>query len=340
MVVSLIKNADYLYFSLHAEEVVTSNYLKDTNEGVYISSLQFETVDRIVTFIRDTNFDGQKYVVLDFRHIKHIQGNLIAKITEIRNFGYKLVFKNVFNEIIEPLSLNLIENQRNTLNENKGYDVFYFFSSESEAIYDEELNEKNLFNSLFERSIKEYIREYDKKHASSFVYLKSFIDLKNFISNERPFIYFALYKLAMKIKYKWSTEINENPILVCQSLTSTFLVSILSKLLNLDILVFDKIGPITKLYNKLEKHNFDKRKYIIVSDLVCLGTEVKITKSLIEFSGGHYLGNVSLIKIETLAREDLQLDNIDRTISIFSINRENNEDLKYFIYTNLKSINE
>jgi hypothetical protein len=109
---------------------------------------------------------------------------------------------------------------------------------------------------------------------------------------------------------------------------------------NFVLLVFDKIGPITKLYNKLENHNFDKRKYIIVSDLVCLGTEVKITKSLIEFSGGQYLGNVSLIKIETLAREDLQLDNIDRTISIFSINRENNEDLKYFIYTNLKSINE
>ena len=123
-------------------------------------------------------------------------------------------------------------------------------------------------------------------------------------------------------------------------MTSTFIVSVLSKLLNLDIVVFDKIGPITKLYNKIDKHNFEKSKYIVVSDLVCLGTEVKITKNLIEFSGGKYLGNVSLVKVETLNREDLKLENIDRTISVFSITENNNQELEYFIYTNLKSLNE
>ena len=124
-----------------------------------------------------------------------------------------------------------------------------------------------------------------------------------------------------------------------QSLTSTFVISILSKLLKLDILVFDKIGPITKLYNKLEKHNFENRKYIVVSDLVCLGTEVKITKNLIEFSGGKYLGNVSIVKIETLTREDLRLENVDRTIAVFSVTENNNQELNYFIYTNLKALN-
>lgn len=113
----------------------------------------------------------------------------------------------------------------------------------------------------------------------------------------------------------------------------------LSKLLKLDILVFDKIGPINKLYNKLEKHNYENKKYIVVSDLVCLGTEVKITKNLIEFSGGKYLGNVSLAKIETLTREDLDLDSIDRTISVFSITDKNNVELNYYIYTNLKKLN-
>ena len=121
-------------------------------------------------------------------------------------------------------------------------------------------------------------------------------------------------------------------------MSSTFIVSILSKLLNLDILVFDKIGPITKLYNKIEKHNFEQRKYIIVSDLVCLGTEVKITKNLIEFSGGKYLGNVSLVKVETLNRDDLPLENIDRTIATFSITKNNNKVLNYFIYTNLEPV--
>ncbi len=338
MIVSLIKNVDYLYFSLHAEEVFTSNYIKDNNVGVYVSSLQFETVDRLFHFLKDSTFEEQKYIVLDFKNISYTQANLLAKFIEIRDLGYKLVFKNVKKDIFEPLSISIIDNDQNVLNSSNGYETFYYFSSESENIYSVELDEKKIFNSEFERIIKNYIERYNEKHASSFIYLRSFIDLKKLISIERPFIYFALYKLAMKIKYRWNQEIKEKPILVSQSLTSTFIVSILSKLLKLDILVFDKIGPITKLYNKLEKHNFDKRKYIVVSDLVCLGTEVKIAKSLIEFSGGQYLGNISLVKIETLTREDLRLDNIDRTIAIFSITRENNEDLGYDIYTNLKSI--
>lgn len=336
MIVSLIKNVDYLYFCLHAEEVFTSNYIKDNNEGVFVSSLQFETIDRLYSFLKKPTFEEQKYIVLDFKNILHTQANIVSQIIKIRNLGFKLIFKNIVQEIFDSLSLNIIVNNQNNLNDKNGYDTFYYFTSDSEIIYSIELNEKKIFNIEFERIMKKYVIPYNEKHASSFIYLKSFIDLKKFISTERPFIYYALYKLSMKIKYKWNQEIKAKPILVSQSLTSTFIISILSKLLRLDILVFDKIGPITKLYNKLEKHNFDKRKYIIVSDLVCLGTEVKITKNLIEFSGGQYLGNVSLVKIETLTRNDLEMNNIDRTISIFSITNENNEDLNYYIYTNLK----
>lgn len=337
MVVSLIRHSNYLYFSLHAEEVFTSNYLKDNNEGVYVSSLQFETLDRVLSFLRDYSPNGTKYIVLDFKHIHFMQSNLLATIIGIRNLGYKLILRNIVKDICESLAVNIVVNSNNELNGNEGYDTFYYFSSESDRIYLEIFDEKVLFNYEFERKIKNYIQEYNEKHASSFVYLKSFIDIKKFICNDRHFIFFALYKLAMKIKYKWQNEIKYNPILVSQSLTSTFIVSILSKLLKLDILVFDKIGPITKLYKKLEKHNFDKRRYIVVSDLVCLGTEVKITKNLIEFSGGLYLGSVSLVKIETLNRIDLQLDNVDRTIAIFSITKDNNRALNYFIYTNLES---
>jgi len=340
MIVSQIKDTNYLYFSLHAEEVFTSNYVKDNNEGIFIRSLQYETICRLLIFLQESPDPDVKYIILDFKFIKHLQSNIFDKIIEIRQLNYRLVYINVPSQLITPLSLNAVENPKNIQNDNEGYDTFYFFSNENEEIYDIEIKANNIFDNYFEKLIKKYVIPYEKKHVSSFVYLYSFIDLKKLISNENPFIYFALYKLAVKIYIRWKTEIKSNPILVCQSLTSTFIVSILSKLLNLDILVFDKIGPITKLYNKLEKHNFENRKYIIVSDLVCLGTEVKITKNLIEFSGGKYLGNVSLVKIETLTRDDLQLDNIDRTIAIFSVSESNNQELDYYIYTNLKSRNE
>lgn len=342
MIVSLIKNVNYLYFSLHAEEVFTSNYIKDNEDGIYVSSLQYETIDRLYNYIKESNFK-QKYIILDFKYILHLQVNILSKIIEIRDLGHHLIFRNLKSELYSNLTLGIVTNDKNILNADNDYDTYYFFSTESNISTELEvieLNEKIIFKNEFERILTEnnYIKEYNEKHSSSFVYLHSFIDLKNLISNERPFIYFALYKLATKIKAKWNDKIKDNPVLVCQSITSTFLVSVLSNLLKLDILVFDKIGPITKLYKKLEVHNFNKRKYIIVSDLVCLGTEVKITKSLIEFSGGEYLGNVSLIKIETLDRDDLKLDNIDRTIAVFSVNKENNIKLNYYIYTNLNPL--
>ncbi|MEP2237486.1 MAG: hypothetical protein ABJI22_03930, partial [Maribacter sp.] len=297
-------------------------------------------VNRLFNFIKKTTFKSTENIVLDFENIEHLQSNILNKIIEIRNLNYNLILLNISEKNIKQLSLDVIVNSKNILNSKKGYDVFYFFDETNSELYGVEIKSGAVFYSYFKDRLKNYIDEYKKPHASSLVYLHSFVDLKKFISNERPFIYYALYRLAIKIKNQWEPELQNNPILVGQSLTSTFIVSVLSKLLKLDILVFDKIGPITKLYNKLEKHNFENRKYIVVSDLVCLGTEVKITKNLIEFSGGKYLGNVSLTKIETLKREDLQLNSIDRTISVFSISYKNNLELNYYIYTNLEQPHE
>lgn len=340
MIVSYLNNFEIHYFNLHSEEVITSNYLNDDNQGIYISSLQFETLNRVFVFVKKESLDTKKCIVLDFSEIEYVQANILNKLVEIRNLGYKLVFLNVSPEITGPLSLNAVENEKNELTPQKGYNIFYFFSGKGSNIYDLELKPGAFFYKDFKKRLLPYIDSYDKPHASSFVYLKSFVDIKKFISLENPFIYYSLYRLAIKIKTKWKSELNNKPILVGQSLTSTFIVSILSKFLKLDTLVFDKIGPINKIYEKLEKHNFENRRYIVVSDFVCLGTEVKITKNLIEFSGGKYLGNVSLVKVETLTREDLKLDNIDRTISIFSISDKNNQELNYAIYTNLKQLDE
>lgn len=339
MIISIIENPKFVYFNLHAEEVISSNYLNDDNQGIYISSLQFETVNRIYKFLFEKPL-STKSLVFDLNYLEHIQPNIFDKIIEIRDLGYHLSLINVSKTLIHPLSLKTIVNPQNNKNITGGYDIFYFHSEVVFELYKEKIDAGMIFYKHFKEILSDYIDEYKKAHASSFIYLHSFVDIKRLISNDTKLFYFALYRLAVKIRNKWQEQLKDNPILVSQSLTSSFVVSILSKLLKLDILVFDKIGPITKLYNKLEKHNFENRKYIIVSDLVCLGTEVKITKNLIEFSGGKYLGNVSIVKVETLSRDDLSFNNIDRTIAVFSISNKNNSELNYYIYTNLSPLDE
>lgn len=339
MIISNIQLDNYLYLNLHAEEVITSCYFNDGIEGVFLKKLQYETLTRVKNFLankqKTLKEKGVKYLILDFNNLDFAQNNLFDEIIEIRNLGFKLVFLNITHPLWESLSLKAINNVKNQQDENGNFKTFYFFTAKRDTIYSKEINPTDIFYHYFTERLKGHIHPFNKPHSSSFIYLTSFVNIKEFVSKESAFAYYSIYKLALKIKRHWIDKLETKPTLVGQSLTSTFLVSILAQMLGLQILIIDKVGPITKLYQKLEKHNFDKRSYIIISDFVCLGTEVKITKSLIEFSGGNYLGNASLVKVETLSRKHIDLKNIDRTIAVFSINKENNEELNYFIYTDL-----
>ena len=96
MIISYIEREEYIYINLHAEEVISSNYLNDDNQGIYIGSLQFETVNRIFNFIKGLDTIPQKYIVLDFKNLEHIQANILDKITDVRDLGFKLYVFNVF----------------------------------------------------------------------------------------------------------------------------------------------------------------------------------------------------------------------------------------------------
>lgn len=102
--------------------------------------------------------------------------------------------------------------------------------------------------------------------------------------------------------------------------------------MKLDVLILDQIGPINKLYRTLNQKIEENRSYIVVSDLVCLGTEVKITKSLIDYLGGKYCGNVSIVRTESILPEDKTLSNIE---TVFIINKDNYKELNYEIKTAL-----
>lgn len=348
---------NFYYYDLHSEEVITSNFIEDINLGIYCNRLQSLTIDRIKKDIIDNITVGEN-IVFDFRNIEAIQPNINSYFANLKKDGYNLAFINVTQEIILDLGFNSLNNRFNVQKkisffdettkrnqEKEGYKVFYFYEIENN-FYLETVNVDQSFKEVFLSKIKHFTEKHNEKHTSSFIYLTSYINIKRFISHEKSFAVYSIYKLALKILRKSREEGNiptytpnsinnkKAPILVCQSLNSSYIVSVLSNLLKLDVLVLDKIGPINKLYSSINKNIIDDRNYIVVSDMVCLGTEVKIVKNIIEFLGGKYLGNVSLIKTETLRKDDIKKE--EATIAIFSIDNSNNEFLEYYISTNLK----
>jgi len=135
-------------------------------------------------------------------------------------------------------------------------------------------------------------------------------------------------KIRIKKEWKDSFESKDKPILICQSLNGSIIASVLSSLLGLDLFIIDGIGPINKLYRSLGATIETGKKYIVVSDVVCLGTEVKITKNIIEYLGGVYFGNVSIVRIESIKT----YDNVE---SVFYIDKSNKKEFKYQIITPL-----
>lgn len=334
MLISRLNTESYTYYNLHAEQVITSTYKVETSElGIFEDILVSDTIEEV---LEDVQNSGKKNIILDFYFINNISNNNInQRFSELIRNEYKFVFLNVKKEIVNTLGFQVFSNHGNTSLE----DVFlkyYLYNEEIEGL-NGNFYPNTLFRKTFEDTIKNYITPFNKPHSSSYVYLHSYVDIKDFITNDRHLFLYSMYLLSKKIREKCLNSIEPNPILVCQSLNSSLIVSILSNLLKLDILILDKIGPVNKLYSRLDKKIVEDRNYIIVSDLVCLGTEVKIVKNLIQFLGGRYLKNVSLIKIETLADTDIDLiDKKDLTISVFSINKKNNKNLNYKITTNLE----
>jgi hypothetical protein len=345
--ISIIKTAEYTYFNLHAEEVFASSYSGKEGEGIYANELNMNTFNLIAEYLNNNN--DIKVVAFDFKGIDKLQANLVDKLIKLKDSCKNLVFVNIEKSIVENEDgIKVVKNKNNVLKESI-YERYYYFSEDIPDIQNLIINEKELFDKAFQELIKQYCfpSEEDGKprinHSSS-VYLNSYVNLKDFFAKERNFAFYAIYRLAMKIanKEEWNIKREKrsdydaikvhDKILVCQSLNGSYITSILSTLLKIDVLIFDKIGPVNKLYSRPNKLINTEKQYIVVSDLVCLGTEVKIVKSILQFLGAGYLGNVALIKTETIKKIK------DPTLAVFAINADNNAELNYGLYTNLKSI--
>lgn len=81
MIVSKIQASKYIYYNLHAEQVITSNYFEDSNSGVYEDRLSISTILRIIENINE-NKNKDISIILDFDRIVECQANSSDKFIE------------------------------------------------------------------------------------------------------------------------------------------------------------------------------------------------------------------------------------------------------------------
>lgn len=338
MIISKIKISNCLYYHLHAEQTITSAFVDGGNIGVSEQMINETTLVKIINDYRN-GIEKPEVLILNFENTNAIQNNQISKIIELKNLNSNLILINIKKELIKELNLlSLYDNENNVTDEDNNYLVFNCFETGRFQISH---STQEIFRTHFLKLLKDnYTKPLDGKemyHSSSSVYLSKWINIKKFISVDKEFFLYAIYNLAIKTYQKWFKNLNpidneSKPILVCQNLNSSYITSILSTLLRADIVILDQIGPINKMYSTLDSKIETNRKYIVVSDLVCLGTEIKIAKSLIEFLGGKYLGNVSIVRIQTI---DPICRNFEDAECVFVVDNETNKEIGYKISTAL-----
>jgi hypothetical protein len=161
------------------------------------------------------------------------------------------------------------------------------------------------------------------------VYVSKFIHVRRLILEHKSLFLYALFLLASKMTRKiggrvWRVSRDEPVVLYSQNLNSSLIATYLGQFLGKNVIFIDHVGPVNKVYGGLSNKISKDTNYIVVSDIVCLGTEVKVAKSLIEFSGGNYVGNVSLFRFKTVNNPNSTEPFFSDTECVLEMTKDNN----------------
>lgn len=335
MIISRIEIDNMTFFNLHAEQAFEGSFGSFLNKdiqqaGIFQNTISKSTVDKILQEIENNPIKTDN-VLFDFENIELLQVNQNVPFAELLT-GLKtknIVLANIKNEITQSLGY--------AKHINSGSDITNVKVQNNEKSVPL-LTTKQAFESYFhEKLMSNFLENNIKHHKSSPVYINKFIDLKKFITYDQKLFVYSLYFLSLSmIEEKqtrgWIIRKGENNIdLFSQNMNSAFIASILSHFLQLNVILIDHVGPINKIYSSFKNRINRNKKYLVVADVVCLGTEVKIAKNIIEFSGGEYLGNVSIVRINTLKDEDKKYEDVE---TVYLVEKGNNK-IGYSIKTAL-----
>lgn len=353
MINSYIYKDECGYINMHSEqsykgyqnkEFLDENYLANISYGIYSNELTESTVKELEEFIITLKEKGNiKKLILDFQKLEKVQKNLEKQLNNCKDqiiaLGINLIVMNVSMEIARVFN---DENGHFEYIEDKKFILAYSIS-ELEEIKGELENDKTIIYSLV-KEIENYglISMIEKCSVdgeftleSSPVVTTKYINIKKCIETINYFPYY-IYKLALDMITKKlvsnNPKENRDIRLLCHTLNGSYISGLLAKLLCIDLSFLDHLGPKNKIYNTFLENKFDKRKrYVIVTDVICLKSELRAVRALLDYERACYSGAVTIVYCNTVGNREDDYN----ILSLLEINKQNNNKFNYFIKTDL-----
>ncbi len=344
MLYSCLLHEKVLLIDLQCEQIYANFGNKDT-----IEQNIFNTTSLTLPLLRSV-FDDVKHlaltsfdiVVLDLSNLQNAHNLDFVFETLFEYFfekGKEIYIINIKTTLYDNLKLNKLESKAllKGLNNNE-YCLHFSLSKTMTIPFPEILYFKfKLFQELFEKKMLSansgyYGENKEKLSYSSDVYLDKYINIKVF-NEDKPFSHFGLFLLAHSVKSLFNNEKN-NQYLFTMSINGSYIASMLSRLLGVEVSYLDHLGPINRMYKtKLDNRILTGKHYFLVSDVICLGTETKKAESIISYENAFVDGYITIVNIKTVTRP-----NDKPTFSLFEINKENNNIFNYSIKTELNKL--
>lgn len=299
-----------IYCDLSLNNNVISNQV---NTGGIQMQMENEQIIQIFN-----NLNKNKKYIIDCSNIKKIS------MTN-ENFKEILLYENIalyFNK-------NFIEEQRNTdffdnvciITDNNGYLIY-------KKDFFEEYPKKNIKNNNIIKTIHTYIYvkffvesaiklgyNFDSNNLkyleSSNVYVNFYINIKSLFLNP-DYMYLIINDLVKKIKDEFNLS---DVYLVGVNNNGIILSRLLAYKLNLKVKSINHLGPkycLSKTSDFID--DFKNKKFILITDVICLGGEYRLTKAILNILNSNLLGTVCIFKIKDIYRNNYNTN--DKIISL------------------------
>lgn len=335
-----------LFIKLHFEEVFNSFFINDdeyrrattecrfvnNSKGIYQGTLHQDTIN----YLLDTVLDIKEHTVfLLFDNIRDLEENADIIIADLVSWYIKnnnsVVLSGISEKYQEILNGRL-ESRLSNKEQEKCRIIDFNDENEKNVI-----NEKaeNTLHKIIESTIKDCRIPYNKVSPSSPVRLKYYISIKRMLE-EKNFFWMAIYELVLrlvdkKVVKKGSCKDNQNIILLATTMNGVTIGSIMSQLLEVEVIKIDHLGPSSELYPNSFQRAIDKKKqYLIVSDVICMGREISDAKAVLKMNGVNNVKVVSIVNI-------VPVGNIPKDVyCLYNVDKNHNE-IHYQIDTDLSS---
>lgn len=237
------------------------------------------------------------FIFFDMKYVEKVASRSFEFLKEEKVLD-RIVFFDVQkgSEIYECLEADLhIKTE-----EIDGFSLIYFSDKAKEEFY--KSNIKKAFEQKKISILKTYVSKESTFLPSSGIYSNMSLDYKKMFEDSENFS-FIISELFYEIRHIGLTQ--RFDFLVAASKNAIALAAVLGSLLGKPAIYHTNIGQkyVKQKFSDKTENQIDtvqkSKKYLMIFDVICLGTEARILNGIINVLGGHLVGAVGMVCVQS-----------------------------------------